>query len=386
MFPDYGGHSVANLIESLARACGRPASGLPPLAMEALSVAELAAAKHIVFIVIDGLGQKALDSLPAISPLRQHALTTLSSVFPSTTASAIPMFMTGVTPAQHGLTGWHMYFEEIGQTLAILPMTPRGATPASNAADWPARLFVSPPLFTELDRESWVLAPQRIVGTPFNDWHSRGAKSLAYTSLTEMFAQITSLLTDAPCARYIYAYFPELDAASHQHGTDSPAAQAVLAQVDAAFGTLVDAVRGRDAWLLASADHGFIDSPPAHQIALADHPALAALLTRPLCGERRLAYCYVAPEKRPEFAAYVRTQFAHCAELHVSADLIAAGRFGPPPHHPQLAARIGDYTLIMKDDWTIIDWLPGEKPYRQLGVHGGTSADEMQVPLIAVRV
>ena len=40
----------------------------------------------------------------------------------------------------------------------------------------------------------------------------------------------------------------------------------------------------------------------------------------------------------------------------------------------------------MKENWTIKDWLPGEKRYRMLGVHGGTSADEMRVPLVAVRV
>jgi len=384
MFPDYAGHSILNLIHSLAVACGRREAGIAPLA--ALPVGALVATRHIVFLVIDGLGQKTLDRSPNAKNLRRNTIATLSSVFPSTTASAIPTFMTGVAPAQHGMTGWHMYFEEIEQTLAILPMTPRGlpATPLPEAL--PARLFAAPPLFPQLDRESWVLAPQRITGTPFNSWHAQGAHSLAYVSLPEMFAKLAVLLTEAPRPRYIYVYFPELDSVSHRYGTHSVQAQVVLAALDAGFGALIEKVRGCDAWLIASADHGFIDSPPEHTISLDDHPALVALLTRPLCGERRVAYCYVARENRPAFEEYVAQHLAHCAECHVSADLIAAGRFGPPPVHPQLAARIGDYTLIMKDDWTIVDWLPGEKRYTQVGVHGGTSADEMQVPLIAVRV
>jgi hypothetical protein len=40
----------------------------------------------------------------------------------------------------------------------------------------------------------------------------------------------------------------------------------------------------------------------------------------------------------------------------------------------------------MKDDWTIKDWLPGEKPFRMLGVHGGASRDEMEIPLIVLKV
>ena len=40
----------------------------------------------------------------------------------------------------------------------------------------------------------------------------------------------------------------------------------------------------------------------------------------------------------------------------------------------------------MKDNWTIKDWLPGEKRYTMVGVHGGISTNEMRVPLVAVHV
>ena len=37
----------------------------------------------------------------------------------------------------------------------------------------------------------------------------------------------------------------------------------------------------------------------------------------------------------------------------------------------------------MREDWTLLDWMEGEKRYRQRGVHAGVSADEMYVPLMA---
>ena len=40
----------------------------------------------------------------------------------------------------------------------------------------------------------------------------------------------------------------------------------------------------------------------------------------------------------------------------------------------------------MQDDWTITDWLPSEKRYALVGVHGGVSVEEMRVPLIEIRV
>lgn len=382
--PDYSGGGIVNLMQSLATACGDHRASYPQLV--ALSAERLAESRHIVLLVIDGLGQKALDSHLGGSILQRHCIATVNSVFPSTTASAITTFMSGLAPAQHALTGWHMHLEEIDQTLAILPLTPRCEPAKLPPHELPARLFDYPTLFQQLARESWVIAPHSIAGSPFNTWHSRGARTLAYKTLPELFGHLSGLLQDALVPRYIYAYSPELDSVSHHDGTDSKKAQETLTTLNAAFTQFVDQVQGRDAWLLATADHGFIDSPPERVVSLDEHPQLAALLLRPLCGERRAAYCYVAPENRPAFEAYVRHYLAHCVDLRRSADLICDGWFGPPPFNARLASRIGDYTLVMKENWTIKDWLPGEKRYRMLGVHGGVSTDEMRVPLIALRV
>jgi hypothetical protein len=381
--PDYAGHSIVNLMQSIATACGSAAARYPQLA--ALSAAQLGTTRHIVLLVIDGLGQRTLAAHPASQHMQRHTIGTMTSVFPSTTASAITTFMTGLAPAQHGLTGWHMHLEEIGQTLAILPLTPRCEPPKMPPEELPPHLFDHPSLFQQLNRECWVVAPQSIAGSPFNAWHSRGANTVAYSTMPEMFAQLAGLLRDAETPRFIYAYHPDLDTYSHRYGTDSERARQILAALDVAFGEFLHEAEGSDSWLLATADHGFIDSPDDRVISLDDHPQLAALLTRPLCGERRAAYCYVSEANRPAFEAYVRQHLSHCLDLRRSSELIAAGWFGPPPYHPRLASRAGDYTLVMKDNWTIKDWLPGERHYPMLGVHGGISDAEMTVPLIALR-
>ncbi|MBK7354964.1 alkaline phosphatase family protein [Propionivibrio sp.] len=382
--PDYAGHSIVNLMQSISTACG--STRAPYRQLEALPAAKLAEARHIVLLVIDGLGQRTLARHPASPNLQGHVIGSMTSVFPSTTASAITTFMTGLAPAQHGLTGWHMHLEEIDQTLAILPLTPRYEPAKLPPQELPPRLFEHQSLFQQLDRECWALAPREISGSPFNAWHSHGARSLAYHSTAEMFSLLSALLLEAGAPRYIYAYYPYLDSYSHSFGTESKQATQELAELDVLFGELQRDVQGTDSWLIATADHGFIDSPPQRVVCLDQHPQLAAMLTRPLCGERRAAYCYVNEDRRLAFESYVRQHLDHCVELHRSSDLIDAGWFGPPPYHPRLASRIGDYTLVMKDDWTIKDWLPGERHYPMLGVHGGISNAEMTVPLIALRV
>ena len=380
LLPDYAGGGLVNLMQSIATACGSNDRRYPPLA--ALGASTLGGARNILLLLVDGLGVRTLTRHPASPQLQRHLLGSLTSVFPSTTASAVTTIMTGLAPAQHGLTGWHMHLEEVDQTLAILPLTPRQEAPRVSPEQLPPQLFSHASLFGTLTRECWVVAPRSIAASPFNAWHSRGARVAAYATLPEMYSCLAELLLETASPRYIYAYYPELDSLSHHYGSDSRQAQRALAELDAGFAELLRNVRGSNSWLVVTADHGFIDSPPRRVITLDDHPQLAALLQRPLCGERRVAYCYVASRDRPAFEAYVRRHLARAVHLHASERLVAAGWFGPPPWHPRLHSRIGDYTLLMKDNWTIKDWLPGERHFAMLGVHGGISGNEMRIPLI----
>lgn len=384
-FPDYAGGSIVNLMQSIATACGaRPETAAPYPELGLLPAAQLGEARHIVLLVIDGLGQRTLER-HAAAHLRRRTLGTITSVFPSTTASAITTFMTGLAPAQHAVTGWHMHLAEIDQTLAILPLTPRSPPARIPPEQLPELLFRHATLFQQLERESWVLAPQSIADSPFNLWHARGAQRATYADLPTLFRRLAELLKAEAAPRYIYAYYPDLDSVSHRYGCDSLEAQKTLLTFETLFEAFLRDIEGSHSWVIATADHGFIDSPAERCIDLAGHPQLTALLARPLCGERRAAYCYIKDGQHAAFETYVQTHLAHCTQWQRSSELIESGWFGKAPAHARLVERVGDYTLLMRDNWTIKDWLPGEKRYRMLGVHGGISADEMRVPLIAHR-
>ncbi|BAU47637.1 phosphodiesterase [Sulfurifustis variabilis] len=377
--PDYRGGSLVNLMSALLRALGaEPPTAYPPVALLGPDLDR----RTVVLLVVDGMGDEFLlrTHAPALAGRRRGRLT---SVFPSTTATAITTFLTGEAPQQHGLTGWHTYLKELGSIVTVLPFVARhGGESLSRAGIQAGPLLGHTPVFDRLRARSVVVAPERIIHSDFNVAHSGRAELRGFATLAQLFGTVAAVARSATERTYVYAYWSELDHLAHEQGIGSRAVRAHLAELDGAFGRFLAHLRGTDTTVIVTADHGFIDVPPEHNIELDAHPGLAETLVLPLCGERRAPYCYVHPQRRDDFERYVRERLGHACELHESSALIDEGWFGLGPPHPRLHERVGHYTLVMKENWTLKDWLPGERRFVQAGVHGGLTADEMYVPLI----
>jgi hypothetical protein len=148
---------------------------------------------------------------------------------------------------------------------------------------------------------------------------------------------------------------------------------------------LAKKLEGTNSIIILTADHGQINTPLEKTLMLKDHPKLLECLSNALSGEPRAAYCYVKQSKKNQFERYIKTKWGKICELHKSEDLVKKNYFGLYKPNPKLLDRIGDYVLILKDDYSIKDFLIGEKKTFHLGRHGGLSKEEMYVPLIVIR-
>ena len=376
VLPDYSGGGFANLIASCMVAAGgvarHPTAPLAP-------PARLAQARNIVLVLIDGLGHAYLSGPGRGGALAGNLAGRLTSVFPSTTASAITTSYTGWTPFEHGLTGWYTYFSEIGGVAAPLPGKRRGSE-APLAHETARAMYAAPSLFDALQRRAVVVTYRPLVETAYNRHHCGRAECRAYDTLAGFVAETEAAVKSGDDAKFIYAYWPEFDATSHRYGVDSAQTAAQFSAIDAAFADLLARLSGSDSLVVASADHGFVDNTPDE--SLEPEPALARLLREPLCGEPRVAFCHVQPGRVPEFVARAQDWLGERAGVLESRVLLDDGWFGPGNAHPRIAERAGDVALVMRGRYTIKDWLPGEKRHRHIGNHGGTSAEEMYIPLI----
>lgn len=381
--PDYDGYGIVNLMSSLVQACAAGDTGYKPLPGDGL--ANLPSARNIILLVLDGLGYDYLSNQGQGSLLGSYCHERLSSVCPSTTASAIPTFLTGLAPQQHGFTGWFTYFSELGSVLAVLPFHNRfGAAPIPRWLLSPAALCGAQPLLERIELRTNLVVPKHIAGSSFNRAFSGRARITPFSSLNELRKALRRAVGRGRKQErsFTYAYWPEFDSLAHRFGVGSLQLQAHFAELDRFFAKLLSDLHGSDSILLVTADHGFIDTSPDTTIRLEEHPQLQQMLMVPLCGEPRMAFCYPRSDRQQPFEEYVRELFADEALLFPSRQLLQEGWFGQGTPDPRLVNRIGQYTLVMKSNWTITDRLPGEKPSQQIGVHGGVSAAEMYVPLI----
>jgi len=376
MRPDYSGGSLVNLVASIVAARGgkplhAPLAGLPADALRD--------ARNVVLLIVDGLGDNYLVQRGAGGELARRRRGALTSVFPSTTASAITTSYTGRTPLEHGLTGWFTYFGEAGCVSAALPFRSRGDfLPLARRGVTPGQIYVSGSIFESLPEKCFVVTYKEIVDSEYNMHHCRGAQRIAYETLDELVAHVAAAVKSGPERKFVYAYWPVYDMIAHRFGAHSAEAFEQLGKIDAAFGALLGRLAGTETAVVATADHGFIDVPPEESLELP--PFLAAMLRFPLSGERRVAYCHVHSEN--EFAKKAKDWLGERADVVPSKALVDDGWFGPGTPHPRFAERVGDVTLVMRGRTTVKDFTPGESRSLHIGNHGGTSDDEMLIPLI----
>jgi hypothetical protein len=194
---------------------------------------------------------------------------------------------------------------------------------------------------------------REILDSQYNSVHCRGAERIAYDDVDGLVDGIEQAVKSGDERKFVYAYWPHYDAASHPHGCESPQALREIEIIDAAFGELVRRLRGTDSAIVATADHGFVDV--SRDEALELPASFLCQLRYPLCGERRVVYCHVhSPDA---FASQARDWLEDRAEVIRSSRLIEDGWLGPGTPHPRIAERVGDVTLMMKGRYTVKDWL-----------------------------
>jgi hypothetical protein len=381
--PNYKNDSIVNLMSSIGRSLGHKSKYNP---LKLLPPSELKSSKNIVLMLIDGLGYEFLMKHGKGTVFNKNIKGKITSVFPTSTSAAIPAIATGQSPREHGMTGWHLYSKELETTIVPLPYISKSSRESVNDLIELKNLFYFKPFSNKIKSKPYIIFEHEIINSNFTKAIAGKAQRLGFKTTTGYFNAIKKIINTKKGRKYIYAYFSKLDSLSHHHGTRSKKVQDNFKDLNKKLKSFLKSIEGTNTTLIITADHGHINASKKKTINLKHHPKLKETLTIPLCGEHRFAYCYVKPSKESQFKKYIKTKLKHYCYLYKSEDLVKKGYFGLGETHPKFLDRIGDYTLIMKENYMIYDFPEHiKKEHFHISDHGGLSKEELFVPLIVIK-
>jgi hypothetical protein len=410
--PRYDGQSLLNVPASIAAALGAPDRELGPVLTPAvLPPALVDGVSAVILMVVDGLGRWQLEAglasgdLPTLAGLAGRAaagaddvaLASITSVFPSSTIPALTTLSTGLPPADHGLLGWTVYLEEMGEASELArwgPAAGRGSyRDATRGGHDPVAFLDRPTVYRRLQAAgvaSAVVAPAALQGSALSAMLFGGATYVGYRAASSLPVLVEQLLDRRePGTRlHVHAYWEALDGVSHVHGPAGPEHREELATLDFTLGRWLGR-RGRrgDVLLLLTADHGHVPTDPVRTVRVDQDRGLMAELLSPPTGERRMLYLHARPGRRKALREHCAERFAGVAEMLDAETAFQQGLFGPGPVSRAARRRAGDLLLLARADYQLVSTFRSPPPPPVFaGNHGSLDPREMVVPLLAVRL
>ncbi len=366
--PDYGEDSFLGLIRSMKRWCLAEPEGT--------IVGE--GASHLVFLLIDGLGELLLQRLGPDSFLAKHQVGSLSAVYPSTTTVALATLATAEPPSQHGMAGWWTYLPEQNISTTPLPFTNRfggGELQLAREVMWPLR-----PWLADSKVPSLVLTPRDYVDSIFTRYLSGGRERRGYSKPEECVELVQAHQAQHERS-FAYVYWPQFDSACHSFGCGAEQTVALFQRLDLLAEQLWKGLIEGSKFVV-SADHGLLDIEESSRYILREgDPILQCLLTPP-SGEPRNPVFHVKDGRSERFRQLFEERFCESFELVDSRKLQAllGGELSTPA-----TRRFGDFVGVARGP-SVIHYRArqNEEQPAFIGYHGGLTPEEMRIPLISL--
>jgi hypothetical protein len=364
--PAYHQRSLGDVVPAVAAALGSSIGDLP----SRLPLPD--AASYVVFLV-DGLGAQLLrrhaHAAPFLSALLADQEVGTAGV-PSTTATSLTSFGTGLTPGAHGLVGFTSRVPGTNNLLNALfwdkKIDPVEWQPHPTAF---ARLTAAGVTVTVVNKREFRSSGLTVAA-------HRGAEYVGADRVGERIAAVVAASAMRPSMTYMYD--GDLDWTGHRYGVASSHWLQQLSMVDAEAEQLRETLPAHTR-LVVVADHGMIDSPADARIDVDEFPELRDGMVL-LGGEARFRHLYCANGAVADVAATWRGFLGDRAQVLTRDEAVERGWFGPLT--PSVRPRVGDVVVACREANAIISTVDFGYEASLIGFHGSLTPDEMLIPMI----
>lgn len=364
--------------------------------------------KKILFFFVDGLGynhfKEYLPQIPFFQKIAEKGeVFPLTSVFPSTTPAALTTIHTNLTPQEHGLPEWTVYFEEFDRIIETFPFRPIQTVPREilmTMGGHPDMLYKGNTIYQMLAEHnitSYLFTAYEYATSAYSATIQKGSIVIPCTDYTDMFAKLIKFLKQEQDPSYFFVYWSHIDSIEHVFGPKSPEHQTALASFSKnMFEKLLSQLSTEvadDVLFLMTADHGQAGIKGEDIIYLNKYlPLEENYMKSPNdktiqpTGAPHDVFLFIHPDKVDETIRLLRRELQDKADVETTEQAVKAGLFGINQPSERFLKRIGNVLILPHEGYHVWYKHAPNMHYGQRGIHGGLSEEEMIVPFVIAKL
>jgi hypothetical protein len=403
IYPCYESYCLAKLPTVVLALLGLPQPDHPLLQLVYNALGDHRPPGKVIVLLIDGFGWhhwlRYAERYEVINRITNRGtVAPITTVFPSTTAAALTTTHTGLTPQEHGLPEWWVYFDELDTIAASLPFTALGDHGRDRLLEVgvkPTLLFQGRTIYQTLAKAhvpSFTFIRNAYAHSAYSSMVHRGSATIPFINSSDLLVNLRQKISEVPGPVYFYVYWDAADAIAHHYGPYTEHYEAELAGFTYLLQReLIDKTPTQiaaDVLLMVTADHGHINVSPRHTLYLNRYPTLVQSLAVSPSGKRILpwgsprdVFLRMQEEKLPTIASWLTERLAGKATVITIEEAFRRQLFGIGKQHRHFRRRVGNLLILPQRDCLIwYEHLKGKK-FTLRGMHGGLRVDEMLIPL-----
>lgn len=402
VYPRYDGYSLYNVMPTIFKLFGlnTDKTTLPDEVWKRYAEGHN---QKIVLFLTDGFGYnqaKEIEQPPILLKklFDSNNFFPITSVFPSTTAASLTTLATGLTPQEHGLFEWNLYFPEIDQIIQTLPFSHVGkkamADELLNEGVSPNILLDKETIYEQLGKKgikSYIFTSNFLGDSVYSSLSTKGANTITYRYFSDLVVSFLDFLENVSGPSFAFFYWHNIDGEGHTYG---PKSKQYATEVQIFFANLqkfiiekVSPENLKNTLFLLTSDHGQTTIYPEETVYLNDDKSLLSALSLSRNGRQILPYgnprdvfLNVKNEKIEEVIEHLKQRYGQFLSVFKIAEMVKKGLFGIGNPSDRFLQRAGNVLLLPNKNNTMwYQYIKGEKIVFK-GNHGGLSEEEMLIP------
>lgn len=363
--------------------------------------------KKVILFLIDGFGYKQwlkyADKYEFLKRFtKKGVVAPVTTVFPSTTAAALTTIHSGLTPQEHGLPEWWVYFDELDKIIVTLPFIPLGEKGRDKLLDEGVDqkiLFDGKTIYEILSQSqipSFTFIRDTYAKGAYSKTVHKGSETIPFINFSDLLVNLRKKIAEISTPAYFYVYWDAVDSIAHSYG---PHTKQYLAELNGFFYLLqkeflqkLEENSAEDISILLTADHGQINIDPKQTIYLNQYQEVVDNFQTGPSGNKILpwgsprdVFLAVKPDKLNEVFEFLTKTLQGKATITKTESALKEGLFGKGDLHKKFKSRIGNILILPHGNLTIWYEHFKDEKFDLLGMHGGLSPDEMLIPFAAAK-